>query len=216
MRYMEVGLISRERNIRSLRIDRRPYFKKYKPAKSKKKGVRSLKELNKQAKAGRLNDMRGNSFERDLTKAYNVFFRERGIKGYAYRLKQAIYADQLIDVLVDSPFEEFYQAVECKSMKVVKGKKSFGFHRFSDGQIENENRFIDMTGRRGILAIEMRHDKVSSDRVGKKGAPKAYREAYLVPWEIIWDKYLAGEKSITFDEIRVYPMIKREYGLYKL
>lgn len=199
---------------RSLRIDRRPYFKKHKPAKSKKKGVKSLKELNKIEKAGRLNDMRGNSFERDLTKAYNVFFRERGIKGYAYRLKQYKYTGQLIDIVVDSPFEEFYQGVECKSMKIVKGKTRINFKEyFSDGQVENEHRFIELTGRRGILAIEMRHD---NDKEDPKSPKRGWREAYLVPFEYVWDTYLAGEKALSIAAIRSYPQIKREKGLYRL
>jgi hypothetical protein len=199
---------------RSLRIDKRPNFKKHKPAKYRKKGFKSKKELSKESKAGRLNNMRGNSFERDLTKAYNVFFRERGIKGYAYRLKQYKYTGQLIDIVVDSPFEEFYQAVECKSMLIPKGKTRINFKAyFSDGQIENEQRFIDLTGRRGILAIEMRHDQ---DKDDPKSPKRGWREAYLVPFEYVWDIYLSGEKALPIAGIRGFPQIKREKAVYRL
>jgi hypothetical protein len=163
--------------------------------------------------------MRGNTFERDMVKAYNVFFRERKIKGYAYRLKQYKYTRQLIDILVDSPFQEYYQAVECKSIKITKGKNNINFHSyFSEGQLENEYRFIDLTGRRGILAVELRHtpDSYIGKRGVRGGCSKVWREAYLVPFEYVWEVYLSGARSLSVDEVRAFPNIKREKSLYRL
>lgn len=162
--------------------------------------------------------MQKNSFERDMVKAYNVFFREKKIKGFAYRLKQYKYTSQLIDILVDSPFQEYYQAVECKSVKVTKGKGNINFNSyFSDGQIENEYKFVDLTGRRGILAVEFRHQPDSYiQRRGARGGLKKWKEAYLVPFEYVWDVYLSGAKSLSIDEVREFPNVKREKSLYRL
>lgn len=162
--------------------------------------------------------MRGNTFERDIAKAYNVFFREKKIRGFAYRLKQYKYTSQLIDILVDSPYNEYYQAVECKSIKMTRGNRSINFHSyFSEGQIENEHRFIELTGRRGILAVELRHQPDSYiEKKGVRGGRKGWKEAYLVPFEYVWDVYLSGAKSLSVDDIRSFPNIKREKSLYRL
>ena len=195
----------------------RNHFNRHKPKKADRRKARSNR-LNKKVRIGRLRNMQGSSFERDVVKAYNTFFRERKIKGFAYRLKQFQYTEQLIDIVVDSPYQEFYQAVECKSIKINKGKGQINFGAyFSDGQIENEHRFLDLTGRRGVMAFELRHEAQKDVPSGPKGGyKKAWREAYLVPFEVVWDLYLSGAKAITIDTIRSYPAFQRKNGLYKL
>lgn len=192
---------------------KRDILNRHRPYKRKKKRKNS-----KESAAGRANHMRGNTFERDMVKAYNVFFRERKIKGFAYRLKQYKYTSQLIDILVDSPFQEYYQAVECKSVKMTRGRCNINFGSyFSEGQLEHEYRFIDLTGRRGVLAIELRHQPDSYiEKRGIRGGLRGWKEAYLVPFEYVWDVYLSGAKSLSVDEIRTFPNIKREKSLYRL
>lgn len=187
-------------------------FNRHKPKKQKRRAI------SRSMKIGRLRNMQGSGFERDVVKAYNTFFREKKIKGFAYRLKQYKYTEQLIDIVVDSPYQEFYQAVECKSIKITKGKMSINFNSyFSEGQIDNEHRFLELTGRRGVLAVELRHEPQRDVPSGPKGGyKKGWKEAYLVPFEFVWDTYLSGATSLKIDDIRSYPAFERKNSLYRL
>ncbi|MHC1631657.1 MAG: hypothetical protein ACXQT4_05125 [Methanotrichaceae archaeon] len=161
-------------------------------------------------------------FEWKLTAALNSFFEKMNIKAIAYRLKQSRYTSQVVDVLVDSPHPEYYQAIECKSLDARKtkmlyfsqhfstlsrealsvspckaGKKQKGVH-----QIERADEFLSKSGRRGILAVELRRGP---------GRPK---RAHLVPWKTVIERYKAESVGLNLDEIEACPALKRKGKTY--
>ena len=60
--------------------------------------------------------MTGQDFERSMVHAFNDYAESYEKKLVAYRHFQMRYQPQLFDVLVDSRFNEWYLAVECKSV----------------------------------------------------------------------------------------------------
>ncbi len=141
-------------------------------------------------------------FEWELVRSFNRFFEENGIDAIAYRLKQARFSAQPIDVLVDSRYPEYYLAIECKSL-ASEGALYFKQH-FSRDQIERESRFIELSGRTGVLALEFR-------RVGRK-----MKSAHLIPWTAVRDVYDSGAPCITIEMVGSYPEIPRVRGSYIL
>ena len=100
-------------------------------------------------------------FEWALAAALNSFFEREGVQAIAYRLKQSRFASQLVDILVDSRNPEYYLAIECKSLDARKTKSLYFKQHFSSAagnhQLERETEFIIRSGRKGILAVELRH-----------------------------------------------------------
>lgn len=143
-------------------------------------------------------------FERELVQCINRHFTERRMKGLAYRLKQSRFMTQYVDIIVDSKNQEYYLAIECKSLKGKRLSFSSNFHKDKDNvhQIDNISGFVEYTGRRGFLAVEFRG-------VGLKN------EAYLMPWEKVLEFY-DKQASIPIDEFRkCIPLERSKYG-YKL
>lgn len=101
-------------------------------------------------------------FERTLVKSCNTYFEETGTLALAYRLKQSRFAPQFIDVLVDSGNPDLYLGIEYKSISVEKGatalyfKQHFTTDKKGQHQIERISEFLEKTGRRGFLAVELR------------------------------------------------------------
>lgn len=148
-------------------------------------------------------------FERAVAKAFNTYFEENNLTGYAYRRKQSRFTSQVVDVLVDSP-DIGYHAIECKSKKAEYGKllnfKS-AFPSTDNGhQIPRTTRFADKTGRTPLLAVEYRHGR---------GQP---REAHLYQWNDVERLFHKDEaKSIGPDNLKKYRYnITREGSMYKL
>jgi len=147
-----------------------------------------------------------NDFENVLVKSLNNFYRDK--KAFAYRLIQTKYVNQHIDILSDSKILKYYLAIECKS---IKSKKLYFNSHFSGDQIDRENIFIQKTGRKGFLAVEFRMG------IGKK------REAYLIPWEIIFKRYTNFKKcnkrkdnGFSYEEVKkIGTNLKREKGKYR-
>src|SRR5512136_2954425 len=131
------------------------------------------------------------NFEWALTTALNSFFEREGIQAIAYRLKQSRFASQLVDILVDSRFPEYYLAIECKSLDARKTKSLYFKQHFSSAagnhQLARETEFIIRSGRQGILAVELRHG------VGKS------RTAHLVPWGQVYQSFHAGKVGLTLE-----------------
>ena len=144
-----------------------------------------------------------NEFERAVVTCINRYFTEHRMKGFAYRLKQAHFNTQYVDIIVDSLDPSFYLAIECKS---VKGKRLFftsNFHKDKDNvhQIYNISSFLRYTGRRGYLAVEFR----------EAGQTK---EAYLMPWEMVLACF-GSQASISIDEFRkCIPLERTPYGYH--
>jgi Holliday junction resolvase len=147
-------------------------------------------------------------FERALVNSFNEFFEEESIEGIAHRKKQHRFSSQLCDVLVDSPHEAFYLAIENKSVKTDSTNKLYFSQHFSQSngghQVERISDFIDRSGRKGFLAVEF-----------KRGRGKA-RKAYMVPWKELRKVYRRDEAGMHLDDIRGFPEIFRDSEDYNL
>lgn len=147
-------------------------------------------------------------FERELVNAFNKFFENETINGIAHRKKQHRFSSQLCDVLVDSKHEMFYLAIENKSVKTSSTNKLYFSQHFSvsDGghQIERISDFLDRSGRKGFLAVEL-----------KRGRGRA-RKAYMVPWKVVREKYENDETGLHLDDIQEFPEILRDSEHYSV
>jgi len=147
-------------------------------------------------------------FERELVNAFNNFFQEEEIDGIAHRKKQHRFSSQLCDVLVDSQHEMFYLAIENKSVKTSATNKLYFSQHFSTSdnghQVERISDFLDRSGRNGFLAVEL-----------KRGRGRS-RKAFLVPWDVIRERYNQGEAGLHVDEIQEFPEILRSSEHYSI
>ena len=147
-------------------------------------------------------------FEWELVAALNRFFESEEIRGVAYRLKQSRYTPQVVDLLVDSPLSRYYLAIECKSLDARKAKTLYFTQHFSVAsgvhQIERIDQFIESSGRRGILAVELR-----------RGAGKA-KTAHLVPWKRVMASFRSERPGISVEEIEALPALERRNGSYRI
>lgn len=149
-------------------------------------------------------------FERHLVKSFNTFFQEKDIKGISFRLKQHRFTHQFLDVIVDSLHPDYYLGIECKSISTDKGARALYFtqHFTTDKQgshqVERMSDFLRLSGRKGFLAVELRQG------VGKG------RVAFAIPWNVVVDRFEAGERGFKVDEIRAFPEIERVGGLYRI
>lgn len=147
-------------------------------------------------------------FERALVNAFNRFFEDEKIEGIAHRKKQHRFSSQLCDVLVDSPHDMFYLAIENKSVKTKSTNKLYFSQHFSvsDGghQVERISDFVDRSGRKGFLAVEL-----------KRGVGRP-RKAFMVPWTDVREKYESEEAGFHLDEIKQYPEVLRDSQDYSI
>ena len=147
-------------------------------------------------------------FEWEMVAAINRFFEIEEIRGVAYRLKQSRYTPQVVDLLVDSPHHRYYMAVECKSIDARKAKTLYFTQHFSAAagvhQIERIDQFINSSGRRGVLAVELRRGP---------GKPKT---AHLVPWRAVIEGFWSERPGITVEEIEAIPALNRKNGSYRI
>lgn len=144
-----------------------------------------------------------NSFERDMVMCMNRFFTENRKRGFAYRLKQATYNTQYVDIIVDSRDPAYYLAIECKSLLGTRLSFTSNFHKDKEGvhQIDNITGFIQYTGRTGYLAAEFRG--------GRKN------EAYLMPWPLVLE-YFDSAASIPKEAFEECIVLERISGGYRL
>lgn len=147
-------------------------------------------------------------FERELVKAFNRFFEENGVNGIAYRRKQHRFSSQFVDVLVDSADPAYYLAIENKSVKTSSSNKLYFSQHFSESddghQVDRISDFVERSGRRGYLAVEM-----------KRGRGKP-RRAFLVPWRALKRRYDAGEVGIPLDDLERFYEIDRSSADYSI
>lgn len=147
-------------------------------------------------------------FERALVNAFNRFFEEEELEGIAHRKKQHRFSSQLCDVLVDSPHDMFYLAIENKSVKTKSTNKLYFSQHFSvsDGghQVERISDFVDRSGRKGFLAVEL-----------KRGVGRP-RKAFMVPWRDVRERYQSNKSGFHLDEIKEYPEVLRDSQDYSI
>lgn len=145
------------------------------------------------------------TFEWDLVKAFNAFFKVQKITGKAYRLKQTMWISQILDIQCDSPDPRYYLGVECKSMNAQKYHKIYFSTYFSKSggshQLDRIKKFLEETGRKGYLAVELR-----------LGAGKR-REAYLLDFNKVYDIYKSEVNGIGIEDIRKgIPLLRNGEG----
>lgn len=149
-------------------------------------------------------------FEHMLVNSFNAYIEENRIRAISYRLKQHRFTPQFLDVLVDSLNPDLYLGIECKSISVEKGANALYFSQHftvdknGTHQIERISSYLNKSGRRGFLAVEL--------RLG----PGHGREAYMIPWNDLEKKYFAQDLKLTLQEIRNFPEIKREGKGYRV
>ncbi|MDY6788710.1 MAG: hypothetical protein SVV03_01975 [Candidatus Nanohaloarchaea archaeon] len=147
-------------------------------------------------------------FERGLVKAFNRYFEESHTDGIAYRRKQHRFSSQFLDVLVDSEDPRFYMGLEGKSLKTKSANTLYFSQHFSEAndthQVRRISDFLERSGRRGFLAVELRRGP---------GRPK---RAFLIPWEVVDRKFETGAVGLPVEDIKGFPEIKRDGGQYGL
>jgi hypothetical protein len=125
------------------------------------------------------------TFETQLVHGYQNYFLENNINAVAYRYRQLLWCGQFTDIAVDSDDKDYYLGIECKSIQT---KKLYFSAHFQEDQVSNMTKFLNLSGRKGYLALEYRHRGMKS-------------EGYLIPWEIVVDKFDSNGKGITKEDI---------------
>jgi hypothetical protein len=150
--------------------------------------------------------MTGQDFERSMVHAFNGYAETYCKKLVAYRHLQIRYQPQLFDVLVDSRPNEFYLALECKSIDVDSVKQIYFKKHFNwkNGicQITRENDWLSLSGRNGFLAVELR------------GRLPFRTRCFLVPWRVVYNNFSAGYPGIVAEVVCSCPCCIKSGGKY--
>jgi hypothetical protein len=135
----------------------------------------------------------GARFERDIVQSLNRYYLEENVPALAYRRYAPPRHVLEFDVLSDSINPRYYFAVECKSLSLAWGNKLY-FSSFSTAnnqpQMETEARWLEKTGRNAYFVVEFR-----------AGAGNR-REAYSLPWGVVYAHWRAGMLSMPAEWIR--------------
>ena len=150
--------------------------------------------------------MTGQDFERSMVHAFNDYAETYGKKLVAYRHLQMRYQPQLFDVLVDSRPNEFYLALECKSIDISSVKQVYFKKHFNwkNGicQITRESDWLSLSGRNGFLAVELRGGRGERTR------------CFLVPWRVVHNNFRAGYPGIVAGVVCSSPFCVKSGGKY--
>lgn len=127
--------------------------------------------------------------------------------GIAYRLKQAKFTSQIIDILVDSK-KHGYFGFECKSVmynpkKPIYFSSNFTVNNKGEHQITLISDFLRKSGREGFIIIEQRKGK------GNKNI------THVVPWDYLNKVFNDNFVGITWGEIYEYGEIFEPSKLFK-
>jgi hypothetical protein len=150
----------------------------------------------------------GKQFESELCTTINQIFLEADVRAVAYRHFEYKMNEQLFDIFVDTRGIEYYLAIECKSMDYSKNKSINFRHAFhtvdEDGQIPREDHFLWLSGRAGIIALELRNYNANKKIMVLLGWPAIYK-----PWK-------EGAKSIDLKDLSKYHTVQRRGGEWQL
>lgn len=138
-----------------------------------------------------------------VVNSLNKFFEDNNLKAIAYRRKQSRFTGQFCDIHVDSPESDFYLGIECKSINVNSTKKLYfsqHFHSNERNQIERISDFLDKSGRKGFLALEMREGKGKTNRL------------LLIPWTELIETF-ENSRSMDFKNFMHFEIAKKR-GYY--
>ena len=152
--------------------------------------------------------MTGQDFERSMVHAFNDYAGLYNQKLVAYRHVQMRFQPQLWDVLVDSRFNEFYLALECKSINPdtvdkLYFKKAFNWKN-GECQIVRETDWLKRSGRNGFLVVELRRAKQYGT------------SAFFVPWRVVEHAFNSGRPAIEQEQITFAPSLKKRGGKYTM
>ena len=150
--------------------------------------------------------MTGQDFERAMVHSFNDYGVLYKTNLVAYRHLQMRYQPQLFDVLVDSSHTELYLALECKSIDASKDKAVYFTQHFNHAkgvhQIDRESNWLDLSGRRGYLVVELRN------YIGRLSA------CYFIPWIIVRRSFHNCLSGFTVYDIRKFPACDKRSGKY--
>jgi len=155
------------------------------------------RRLNRQEKKNNISNVDvGEQFEWFMTEYFNEYMDTYSLNGLAYMYPIHPNYTQKIDVLIDN-FDSMFIGIECKSVyedghplhnkcKHFRNtrfyfSKLFRINKNGESQLHRQHQFLVCTDRRGLIAFEFR----------------CMDEVFLVPHQIIYDKWKSGNKFIT-------------------
>lgn len=151
---------------------------------------------------------KGKQFESDLNRTINKLFLETSTRAISWRHFEYKMNAQMFDIFVDSRGVELYLAIECKSIDYRKTKSLNFKHHFhtngDEGQIPEEDHFLWLSGRAGIVAVELRNCDGNKKRM------------VLFEWPQIYHDWKSGATSIDLKDLSKYHMIDRKCGEWEL
>ena len=115
---------------------------------------------------------------------------------------------QLFDVLVDSRANEFYLAIECKSINPytvdkLYFKKAFNWKN-GECQVVRETEWLSRSGRNGFLVVELRRPRPLGT------------SAFFVPWHVVTHAFKSGRPALEQEQITYAPHLKKRGGKYTM
>lgn len=145
---------------------------------------------------------KGSSFESFIRTSLIDYCVEYRIPAYVRREYQNIPNFIGCDITVDSPYPSWHIAIECKSR--VPAKRYNFAKMFPHNQFERINEYLQLSGRRGFLAIQV-HKR-----------PK--NKVYVIKWHDLDELYARGQPSFRmFDPSELpRPVNKDEVGAREL
>ncbi len=150
----------------------------------------------------------GSVFESALSRGLAKAFKDQSVSAVAYRHYEFKLHEQLFDIMIDSPTKGLYAAIECKSIDYEDNRKlyfSAHFKTSANGhQIERETEFLELSGRIGVLAVEIRN------------APQKRRTCYFVPWKVVQNAYSSGRRGLSLAMITECPSFQKRLGIYNI
>jgi hypothetical protein len=151
---------------------------------------------------------KASQFESDLTKSLNASLKSQNIKAIAYRHFEHKKNEQLFDILMDTRGVELYFAFECKTIDYANYKRLYFSSAFSSTnaghQIERESEFLKMSGRAGVLAVELRN---CEDR---------RKRCLFIGWPSVIKHWNENKTGIDLRDLERFMVIERKAGLYQI
>lgn len=152
--------------------------------------------------------MTGQDFERSIVHAFNDYAELYNKRLVSYRHIQMRFQPQLFDVLVDSRANEFYLALECKSINPdtvdkLYFKKAFNWKN-GECQVVRETEWLNRSGRNGFLVVELRRSR------------KYGTTAFFVPWHVVSHCFTSGRPALEQEQITYSPSLKKRGGKYTM
>jgi hypothetical protein len=143
---------------------------------------------------------RGYYFENFIRQTLIQYFYENHINAYVRREYQNIPNFSGTDITVDSPEEKYRVAIECKSR--------MDMHRYNIGslfkneQFDRISRFLELSGRRGFLAIQARRGRKS--------------KVFFVRWDEVGNLVARGQPSFVLFDVNELPRpVKKDEVPYR-